>query len=290
VNEVTQDLLSAVDALTKPVTLVRWQDVGHDHEWVQVVRPTTPEERAESRKKNPNQNAPLTVPVPGLYACEWHSPVLTTTQPQHRLPEQAVRRRTEASLLDQLKDAVASDKGQGGGRKPGREQVPIDVAALALYEFIDGRVRAWLDELGARPGKDVTPAQALRSWYTLWTAGQHVDGLEVRYRTVIEGWKQQILDKLQPPKRIELMAPCPICGKEWMNIGLKLPDGSDDPNDIEQVRVLSAVERESIDDSYALCQACDTVWLGVGRMRQLRISIDDQAPLTTRILIPEVRS
>lgn len=275
------DLLHAVDALTKPVTLVRWQDVDHDHEWDQLMRPTTLAERLEARQQHPPETLPNAVPVPGEYVCQWCE--TTTTEPQHRIAEQAVRRRVEASLLDQLRDSVASDKGQGGGRKPGREQVPIDVAALVLYELIDGRVRAWLGELGAQPGKDVTPDQALRTWYVLWSAGQHVDGLEDRYKTVIESWKQQILDKLQPPKRIELMAPCPLCGKEWMNIGLKLADGGDDPNDVERVRVLSAVERESLEDSFAICQACDTVWLGVSRMRQLRIEIDDAASPTNNV-------
>lgn len=284
-SETELDLLTAVDALTKPVTLVRWQEVGHDHEWVELLRATTIEERAEALRQKPPVKLPLTMPLPGEYRCQWCEE--TTNAPQHPSPEHAVRRRTEASLLDQLRDAVASDKGQGGGRKPGREQVPIDVAALVLYEVIDGRVRAWLGELGASSGKDITPAQALRTWYTLWRAGQHDEGLEYRYKTVVEAWKQQILDKLQPPKRIELMAPCPMCGEEWMNIGLKLLNGKDDPNDVERVRVLSAVERENIADSYALCQACDTVWLGVSRMRQLRIAIDDRAPLAAVIEVPE---
>jgi len=41
------------------------------------------------------------------------------------------------------------------------------------------------------------------------------------------------------------------------------------------VRVLVAVERENINESYAMCRACEKVWLGVLNMRWLRIAIDD---------------
>jgi hypothetical protein len=256
VNDIPHDLLAAVDALTTPVTQVRWQDDGHDHEWEPVS-----EYRGE--------------PIEGLWTCRWCDE--TTRTPTWSGGERVVRRRVDAPLLDQLRDAVASSLESGGGGKPGRERVPIDVAALTLYEDIDGRIRSWLDELGARPGRDVTPTQALRTWYVMWTAGRHTEGLEDRYQATIEGWAQQVRDKLQPPKRIEITAPCPVCGREWINVGLKLPNGDDDPNDVEMVRVLNAVERETIDDSYAMCQACNTVWVGTGRMRQLRIAIDDQA-------------
>jgi len=111
----------------------------------------------------------------------------------------------------------------------------------------------------------------------MWIGGVHADGLDDRYAAIVEGWEHQIRDKLQPPTRIEITAPCPVCGQEWINVGLKRPDGSDDPNDIEMVRVLNAIERKTLEDSYAMCQACSTVWAGVGRMRQLRGAIDDAA-------------
>lgn len=267
------DLLSAVDALTKPVKLVRLQDTDHDHEWIELTRPTTTQERDEARRQKPPRKLPPTMPLAGQYRCQWCDTV--TSAPRVRNSEQTLRRRTELPLLDQLRDAVASDQGQSGGKKPGREQVPVDIAAIQMYENIDGIIRAWLLELGARPGKEITLTQALRSWYTLWAVSQHVEGIERRKRVTLEGWAVQVRDKLQPPKRIELTAPCPECGFEWINVGLKRADRSDDPEDLEYVRTLTAVERPSLDDSFAVCQKCDTVWLGVGRMRALRIAIDD---------------
>lgn len=203
----------------------------------------------------------------------------TVAEWQEEVPEKGISReikkRTNPPLLDWLRVLVGNNIGGSGGGKAARERTPIDIAALTLYEDIDGRVRSWLDELGARLGKDVTLTQALKSWHTLWIGRPRDPKLEDAYADVLTGWKQRVEDILDPPKRIEITAPCPACGKEWVNIGLKLPDGSDDINDVERVRVLNAVERETLEDSYALCSACDRVWTGVGQMRALRIAIDD---------------
>ena len=212
------DLLTAVDALSKPQRVAQWQGEG------------------ESRK---------------------------------------IFKRLDPPLLDWLQEAIGSNIGGGGGGKQARERVPMDFGAFTLYEDIDGRIRSWMAELGATTGKNVTPAQMLRTWYTLWNAQTHTDSLNNAYAGIMEGWAQAIKDKLDPPKRIEITSPCPACGREWVNVGLKLMDGSDDPDDVERVRVLNAVEREKIEDSYAMCSACNRVWLGVPQMRTLRIAIDD---------------
>lgn len=187
----------------------------------------------------------------------------------------ALVHRTDPPLLEDLRDAIGSNIGGSGGGKQARERTPIDLAAFQVYERIDGTIRAWLADLGARPGKDVLPERALRSWYVLWSARAANAVLEPRFRVILDGWADEIRDKLDPPNRIEITAPCPVCGQEWKNIGLKLDTGEDDPDDVERVRVLNAVERESLSDSYAMCSACGTVWFGVSRMRELRIAIDD---------------
>lgn len=186
---------------------------------------------------------------------------------------ESIFERADEPLLDLLYNAIRSNIGGNGGGKQARERTPLDVGAFQLYETIDSRIRAWLLDLGQRPAKDATARNMLRTWYRLWLANS---SFEKYYQSVIEGWEQQIKDKLDPPKRIEISAPCPACGKEFVNIGLKLADGSDDPNDVERVRVLNAVERENIADSYVLCSACERVWTGVPELRQLRIWIDDR--------------
>ena len=184
-------------------------------------------------------------------------------------------KRTDPPLLDWLLEAIGNNTGGSGGGKQARERTPIDVAAFTLYEDIEGRARSWILEVGGTAGKDLTPTQILRAWYVLWNVTPKTDGLTNAYASILEGWVDRIRDTLDPPKKIEITAPCPICGQEWVNVGLKLADGSDDPDDIERVRVLNAVERENINESYAMCRACKRVWLGVGEMRQLRIAIDD---------------
>lgn len=183
--------------------------------------------------------------------------------------------RTDPPLLEELRKAIGSDIGGNGGGKQARERTPIDLAAFQLYDRIDGGIRSWLADLGDRPGRDILPEQALRTWYVLWSARPANAALRNRFQVILDGWADDIRDKLDPPTRIEITAPCPMCGQEWVNIGLKLDNGEDDPDDIERVRVLNAVERETLADSYAMCSACDTVWFGVTRMRELRIAIDD---------------
>lgn len=201
---------------------------------------------------------------------------LTVAQWQGEAGEGKIFRRTDEPLLVQLRAAIQNNIGGSGGGKQARERTPLDVGAFALFEDIDGRVRSWVSELGGRVGKDLTVEVLLRAWFVLWSAGQHEPATVERFTGMLEGWAQQIKDKLDPPNQIEITSPCPVCGVEWLNVGLKLPDGSDDPDDVERVRVLAAVERDNMDDSYAMCKSCNRVWRGVGQMRSLRIAIDDR--------------
>lgn len=251
-------LLDAVDALTLPQTSANWQ-ARHEHTW----------ERCHGRHGLERCN---TVDC-DLYVCEWCD--ATTSTPERKPTGKRMKPRTDPPLLEQLRTAVASNVGgSGGGGKARRERTPIDVAAFATYEDIDGRCRALLTELGGKVGSGVTTEQALRAWYVLFQATNPTVADVERRRREIAGWEDRILDVLDPPKKIEILAPCPICGKQWVNIankGITHPD----PDDIEQVNALNAFERERLDDCYAMCVACETVWKGVTQMRHLRIAIDE---------------
>jgi hypothetical protein len=186
-----------------------------------------------------------------------------------------VFKRTDAPLLEQLRAAISNMIGAGSGGKLARERTPLDVAAFSLYELIDGRVRSWLLDAGATASKESSAGEVLRAWFAKWQSLNPNSGLVARHESIVRGWEQQIRDILDPPKRIEITQPCPVCHVEWVNVGLRLPDGRDDPEDIEFVRVLTAVERDNLEESFAICRKCDTVWLGVSRMRALRIALDD---------------
>lgn len=255
------ELREAAQRLTHPLTRLIWQGSEHDHEWQPVVDRVSRERTGE-------------------FSCPWCG--VTTSDPG-RVPEGTrLVRRTDEPLLDQLEAAVASSLGKSATTGSSRSSVPIDVGALQLVGAIDERARAWLLELGANPGRRVSLRELVSSWLVLFSAGRHEDATVDNYRRVLDGWEGSIRDTLQPKKRLELTAPCPVCGQEFMNVGLKLADGRDDPNDVEMVRVLNAVEAESLDESYALCRACDEVWLGVSRMRQLRILIDEAQEVRER--------
>ena len=188
---------------------------------------------------------------------------------------QTIFKRTDEPLLARLRDAIRNNIGGNGGGKQARERTPLDVGAFQLFEDIDGRIRSWMLGIGGTAGRNLEAEAILRSWFVMWSAGQHEPFEVVRFTTTIEGWVRQINDKLDPPNQIEITSGCPICGAEWMNTGTKLADGSDDPNDVERVRVLIAVEHENMDDSYAMCRACRRMWPGLGQMRTLRILLDD---------------
>lgn len=252
-----EKILEALTDLTKPRRVVEWQG-QHEHTWQKCAG-----------HHGLHRCATLDCE---LLVCEWCD---ATKGPKGAHTEPAVHGRTDPPLLDWLQESIGSNTGGSGGGKQARERTPIDVGAFTLYEDIDGRIRSWMSELGGKVGKSLTATQILSTWYTLWQGTNPSDGLIEAYANIMEGWADAIRDILDPPKRIEITSACPFCGQEWINVGLKRADGTDDPDDTERVRVLVAVERENMQDSYATCRACDRVWKGTGMMRHLRIAMDD---------------
>lgn len=248
-SEALTDLREAVHLLTHPQTRLLWQGDGHDHEWQAVTD-------RQSRERT------------GEYKCLWCDNV--TIAPDHAPAGTKVVKQVDEPLLDQLAAAVVSDLGSFGNGKSRNPSLPFDMGAFEMMRQIDERVRAWLEDMGARPGRKVSLRELVASWLVLYSAGQREDAEVDNYRAVIERWQGAIRDTLSPKKRLEITAGCPACGQEFINVGL-----TDDPNDVEMVRVLNAVEAETLDESYAMCKACDRVWMGVTRMRALRIAIDE---------------
>lgn len=180
-------------------------------------------------------------------------------------------RRTDPPLVEQLQAAVASNLGgKSGAGKSARERIPMDVSAFTLLEEIDGKARAWLDVLGARPGRQVTTGQAVRSWLVLFQAhptGQPEQTVADHERRIRQ-WVGRIVDLLSPPPTFEVTAPCPECRVEWVRLGGLVDED-------EQLRALVTVIREPHTASYAQCRCCGARWEGVHGLRQLRIAIDD---------------
>ena len=187
--------------------------------------------------------------------------------------------RREQGLLLKLRVAVASNTGGGeGAGKPGRERAPINVGAADLQDRIVSDIREWYGretEYAEGHGRP-SPERTLQQWYiryiNRYRSGQISDEGFARQMSIVESWVTQIRDLLDPPFRFPLTSPCPICNQEWVTAY-----AADDPNEIERVRVLNAVERESIEDSYVICRnpECGRIWRGVYQARALRTLIDD---------------
>lgn len=203
--------------------------------------------------------------------------------------------RNDPPLLDVLRTAIGSNLGMGGGGgKLGFERSSIDPVAFALYEEIDGRVRSWLGELDAKVGKDVGPAQMLRSWLTLWNATHHEPADHDRRRRIIDSWSTRIDAIIDPPRRVEIgesgkPVPCPACGEDYVLTGHTGSDGEVDLDEAAWARALAVYERGRLEDSYAACGACGARWDGEPGMRWLRILIDE-AEAATRSATPATDS
>ena len=178
-------------------------------------------------------------------------------------------KRTDPSLLDQLRAAITSDiGGTGAGAQLARERTPLDVIAFSLYEQIDGHIRAWMLDAGIRPSNKANPSDILRRWFILYGQKQVEDADVHRHILVVERWVTAIEDILDPPTRQELTQACPKCDRRWVTVG--------EGEETQSRAALWAVWRADPDLSYATCVGCDSTWLGVGNMRLLRIQLDDK--------------
>jgi hypothetical protein len=180
-------------------------------------------------------------------------------------------RREDPPLLEQLQAAVTPDLGgKSGAGKSARERIPLDVTAFTLLEEIDGETRAWLDQLGARPGRALTTAQVIRSWLVMFKA--HPMGrteVEINdHERRIRQWVGRIVDLLSPPPTLEITRPCPECGARWVRLGGLVDED-------EQMSALIAVAREPFQMSHAQCRGCGTRWEGVHAMKGLSALIDE---------------
>lgn len=248
-TENDRTLLDAVDALTKPVVLARFIGTDHDHEWLDLVRPTTREERAEAKKAKRSLGRTLKT---GELWCPWCDTVVTE-RPEHE-PERRISRQDEPPLLDQLEARIGTSLGDAGTRGANTGGSPIDVAAFNRSQQIGKDVRGWIEKIGGRAGNDLTLTQLLRSWYLLRMGGVNPVGEDDRYRRTLDGWQTAILDILDPPKQIPYMGqPCPLCGETR---AVKEVEGI-----VEDTVALWAFLRPEYreEGSYGLCKACDQV-------------------------------
>ncbi len=247
-TDTDRTLLDAVDALTKPFVLARYVGTGHDHHWTPVTRPLTSAEITERKaKKRP---IPRKVET-GEFWCEWCGE--TVTERPTKVSADRIDRHDDPPLLDQLTAAVQSNiGGAGSSGKLAYTRTPFDVGAFNLYTSIDERLRGWLLDIGGAAGKELTLTQMLRSWYVLRIGGTHTD--DHRYTIILDRWRTNILDIIDPPEQIPYMGqPCPLCGETRAR--------NEVAGDVEDTVALWAFLRPEYRDegSYGMCKACRQV-------------------------------
>ena len=173
----------------------------------------------------------------------------------------------EDALLVQLRDAVSSSlsSGSGAGGSPSTRNV-LDSGALHQAAIITSQIGDWCRMAGAKVTRDAVTD--LRAWYVAHTARHdHSDEFFIGQLTA---WANQIRTMCNPPKTVEITAPCPVCGQgEYMN---DLGENVKNP--------LVMTYRPNADNlnrsARVMCRACEVVWVGGEAMAELRDEIDEK--------------
>lgn len=175
---------------------------------------------------------------------------------------------TEDPLLTQLEQAVSStlNSGSGAGGAPWSRNV-LDSAALHQAAIIRSTIGDWC-RIAKAPVKR-EPITDLRAWHAarLSLTDRESDPF---YINQMRAWAGQIRNMVNPPKIIEITAPCPTCGQGVYtnDLGEKVPN---------PLQLSYRPESGSIwADAKALCRACSAIWDTEWRLRELRHDIDDK--------------
>jgi len=173
-------------------------------------------------------------------------------------------------LLDQLENAICGSFGSDGGSStssPGNERNVVDSDALYEFAKISTEAADWCRERKITPTRK--PLTDLEAWQDART-DEH-SPRDAYYTRRLTGWAAMIENKLRPRVRLEITAPCPICGADkWVDA-----EGA-----VMQFPVIVDYDAEAgrglLDDASAICRnaACQYVWSGERGLRQMRWDID----------------
>lgn len=157
-------------------------------------------------------------------------------------------------LLTQLVDGITSATGKGGGGGSGESMV-INSQAFQLAATISRKINTWCKYEHVQPSRDMTVD--LRRWHMAYK-GDDDDVLDE-----LQAWAKLITELFDPPKRLEVTEPCPVCGEQsWIDAeGWQMP-------------FPLVIETHPEQDPKALCRACSRVWRGETELRSLRWELD----------------
>ena len=267
-------LLDAIDALTKPDTLLRHRGTEHEHFWAELVRNTTPDERAAA--KAAKRKLPRTVGT-GEWWCMFCDETRDEKPDENEAPR-TIDRQDDPPLLVQLEARIRSTLSDGGAPgKPGSSML-VDQAAFDLASRIRNRLTGWAEDVRVSAERTVPLGALLRRWYAAYAASDHPVGDDDRRARVVAGWVTEIRDLLDPPDQIPYRGqPCPLCGETR---AIRDLDG-----EVTDTVALWAVLRPDYrpEGSYGMCRACGEVIARSADPMQLRARMNGAIAPATRL-------
>ena len=172
---------------------------------------------------------------------------------------------TEDALLVQLQEAVSSSirSGSGAGGAAWTRNV-LDSDALYQAGIITSQISEWCQAAGIKFTRD--PVKDLRAWYAARLTANNPDEF---YIGQLRKWAGQIRGMVTPPKTLEIVAACPVCGEGTFT------------NDMgETVRhplqMTYRVDSNVWHTAKVMCRACDVAWQGGEAMAELRDELDEK--------------
>jgi hypothetical protein len=168
-------------------------------------------------------------------------------------------------LLMQLEAAVTSAIGRGGGGGNPEGNV-LNTEALHRASVIRSAIKDWCRLVHVQATGNMV--DDLERWFVIFK--MQADPPEF-YEHQVVAWVEQIGDLLDPPVRIEITGPCPVCRSTTYK----------DADDVEHpFPVVVEYRRERPLEATALCRAegCERgSWVGERALRELRWELDAQA-------------
>ena len=173
---------------------------------------------------------------------------------------------TEDALLVQLQESVSSslNSGSGAGGSPSTRNV-LDGDALYKAAVITSQIGDWCRMAGATVTRDAVTD--LRAWHAAFLSRDDPDEFYIRQ---MRAWAAQIRVMVNPPKTLEITAPCPVCGQgEYVNdMGERITNP------------LALTYRPDAENLWrgakVICRACAAVWAGGDAMEELRDELNDK--------------
>jgi hypothetical protein len=189
-------------------------------------------------------------------------------------------------LLLLLRDAVAGGTSGHAPSAQSREKIPVNPAALELWDSIVTQINAWYLAL-PEPNEHLYIHTRLGRWYldfenrrrrgTINSDDEHLT------EKLLQGWAHTIEAMFDPPTTRELVdSECPECGISWpiiiTNSGIQNPRTKRKWYDSQRVVGLVVYYRPDgeggLRSTYASCRCCGAIWNGSSGVRALAYELE----------------